>query len=57
MTSGQDRLATLGMDNICHPMLDMMRTETNVAGQALVPVLVVRREGMLDMAVYDAPKA
>ena len=35
------------------PILDMMRTATNVTGQALVPVLVARREGLLDMRVYD----
>jgi hypothetical protein len=34
----------------------MMRNATDVAGQALVPVLVAGREGMLDMAVHDAPK-
>ncbi len=36
------------------PILDMMRTATNVTGQALVPVLVARREGLLDAAVYAA---
>ncbi len=35
------------------PILDMMRTATNVAGQALVPVLVARREGLLDERVYE----
>jgi Na+/H+-dicarboxylate symporter len=34
-------------------ILDMIRTATNVAGQALVPVLVAAREGILDRAVYD----
>lgn len=34
-------------------ILDMMRTLTNVTGQMLVPVLVARREGLLDKAVYD----
>jgi Na+/H+-dicarboxylate symporter len=37
------------------PILDMMRTATNVAGQALVPVLVARRNGLLDQRVYDGP--
>ena len=36
------------------PILDMMRTATNVTGQAVVPVLVARREGMLDQRIYDA---
>ncbi len=35
------------------PILDMMRTATNVAGQALVPVLVSAREGLLDRKAYD----
>jgi len=37
------------------PILDMMRTATNVTGQALVPVLVARREGLLDESVYNGP--
>lgn len=36
------------------PILDMGRTAVNVAGQILVPVIVARREGLLDEAVYDA---
>jgi Na+/H+-dicarboxylate symporter len=35
------------------PILDMMRTATNVAGQALVPVIVAAREGLLDRKAYD----
>ncbi|MEV6120841.1 dicarboxylate/amino acid:cation symporter [Streptomyces sp. SID8352] len=35
------------------PILDMMRTATNVAGQALVPVIVSAREGLLDREAYD----
>ncbi len=35
------------------PILDMMRTATNVAGQALIPVLVSAREGILDRTAYD----
>lgn len=37
------------------PILDMGRTATNVAGQALVPTIVARREGILDQQAYDAP--
>jgi Na+/H+-dicarboxylate symporter len=37
------------------PILDMMRTATNVAGQALVPVIVARREGLLDEEIYNGP--
>ncbi len=36
------------------PILDMGRTAVNVAGQALVPTLVAKQEGILDQAVYDA---
>ena len=35
------------------PILDMARTATNVAGQALVPTLVAKRNGLLDERVYD----
>jgi Na+/H+-dicarboxylate symporter len=35
----------------------MMRTMTNVAGQALVPTIVARREGLLDEATYDGARA
>ncbi|MEU8522682.1 dicarboxylate/amino acid:cation symporter [Streptomyces sp. NPDC048577] len=35
------------------PILDMVRTATNVAGQALIPVLVSAREKILDVDAYD----
>ncbi|OHB30778.1 MAG: sodium:proton antiporter [Phenylobacterium sp. RIFCSPHIGHO2_01_FULL_69_31] len=35
------------------PILDMGRTAVNVAGQALVPTLVAKQQGILDQAVYD----
>ncbi|MCX3061272.1 dicarboxylate/amino acid:cation symporter [Streptomyces beihaiensis] len=35
------------------PILDMMRTATNVAGQSLVPVIVSARERILDRTAYD----
>lgn len=35
------------------PILDMGRTAVNVAGQALVPTIVAKREGLLDQASYD----
>ncbi|ACU40195.1 dicarboxylate/amino acid:cation symporter [Actinosynnema pretiosum subsp. pretiosum] len=37
------------------PILDMMRTATNVAGQIAVPVLVARGEGLIDDEVLNAP--
>ncbi|MEV0201471.1 dicarboxylate/amino acid:cation symporter [Nonomuraea sp. NPDC050691] len=36
------------------PILDMIRTATNVTGQMVVPVLVARSEGRLDEAVFNA---
>ncbi|MBQ1499130.1 MAG: dicarboxylate/amino acid:cation symporter [Sphingomonas sp.] len=36
------------------PILDMGRTATNVAGQMLVPVIVAKREGLLDEARFRA---
>ncbi|GHC76941.1 sodium:proton antiporter [Nocardiopsis terrae] len=38
------------------PILDMGRTATNVAGQALVPAIVAKREGILDPVRYHAPR-
>ncbi len=35
-------------------VLDMMRTMTNVTGQVLVPVIVARETGLLDVERYDA---
>ncbi|WP_327679972.1 dicarboxylate/amino acid:cation symporter [Kitasatospora sp. NBC_00458] len=37
------------------PILDMIRTATNVAGQALVPIVVAAREKTLDLAAYNNP--
>lgn len=48
-------LAGAGLLLAIDPILDMIRTATNVAGQALVPVIVAAREGTLDRAVYDGP--
>lgn len=36
------------------PILDMMRTATNVAGQVLIPVIVSARQGILDREAYAA---
>jgi Na+/H+-dicarboxylate symporter len=38
------------------PILDMGRTAVNVAGQALVPTIVAKREGILHEELYDAPR-
>ncbi|WP_413452787.1 dicarboxylate/amino acid:cation symporter [Georgenia phoenicis] len=39
------------------PILDMGRTATNVAGQALVPTVVAKREGILDVERYNSANA
>lgn len=38
------------------PIIDMGRTAVNVAGQALVPAIVAKREGILDIDLYNAPR-
>ncbi|MFE3198900.1 dicarboxylate/amino acid:cation symporter [Embleya sp. NPDC055664] len=38
------------------PILDMMRTATNVAGQVVVPILVSAREKTLDLEMYNNPR-
>lgn len=38
------------------PIIDMGRTAVNVAGQALVPTIVAKREGILDEDLYNAPR-
>ncbi|MET0274466.1 MAG: dicarboxylate/amino acid:cation symporter [Phenylobacterium sp.] len=35
------------------PILDMGRTAVNVAGQALVPTIVAKRQGILDLELYE----
>jgi Na+/H+-dicarboxylate symporter len=46
-------LAGVGLLLAIDPILDMGRTAVNVAGQALVPTIVARREGILDLARYE----
>ncbi len=36
------------------PILDMGRTAVNVTGQALVPTIVAKRQGILDLALYNS---
>ena len=50
-------LAGVGLLLAVDPILDMGRTAVNVAGQALVPTIVAKREGILDQATYDAPRS
>ncbi|MDN3295577.1 dicarboxylate/amino acid:cation symporter [Streptomyces ficellus] len=50
-------LEGVGLLMAIDPILDMMRTATNVAGQALVPVIVAAREKILDHEAYNAASA
>ncbi|SHN79276.1 Na+/H+-dicarboxylate symporter [Geodermatophilus obscurus] len=45
-------LAGVGLLLAIDPILDMGRTAVNVAGQALVPTIVAKREGILDVDRY-----
>ena len=38
------------------PIVDMGRTAVNVAGQALVPTIVAKREGILDLELYNGER-
>jgi Na+/H+-dicarboxylate symporter len=49
-------LAGVGLLLAIDPILDMGRTAVNVAGQALVPTIVAKREGILDLGRYNAPR-
>jgi Na+/H+-dicarboxylate symporter len=49
-------LAGVGLLLAIDPVLDMGRTAVNVAGQALIPTIVAKREGILDLARYNAPR-
>ncbi|MBB5122805.1 sodium:proton antiporter [Streptomyces eurocidicus] len=50
-------MAGVGLLLAIDPIVDMMRTATNVAGQSVVPILVSAREGILDRKAYDAATA
>ncbi|MEV7420573.1 dicarboxylate/amino acid:cation symporter [Streptomyces sp. NPDC089919] len=50
-------LEGVGLLMAIDPVLDMMRTATNVAGQSLVPVVVAARENILDKAAYASASA
>ncbi|KON74526.1 hypothetical protein M768_00960 [Cellulosimicrobium cellulans F16] len=50
-------LAGVGLLLAIDPILDMGRTAVNVAGQALVPTIVAKREGILDLEQYEAASA
>jgi Na+/H+-dicarboxylate symporter len=50
-------LAGVGLLLAIDPILDMMRTATNVAGQALVPVIVAAREKILDLDAFHSARS
>ncbi len=50
-------LAGVGLLLAIDPILDMGRTAVNVAGQALVPTIVAKREGILDLDRYESASA
>ena len=50
-------LAGVGLLLAVDPILDMGRTAVNVAGQALVPTIVAKREGILDEERFNATSA
>ena len=50
-------LAGVGLLIAVDPIVDMGRTGVNVVGQALVPTLVSKQEGILDQQRYNASRA
>ncbi|MFC7400854.1 dicarboxylate/amino acid:cation symporter [Citricoccus sp. GCM10030269] len=50
-------LAGVGLLLAVDPIVDMGRTGVNVVGQALVPTLVSKQEGLLDEKRYNAPRS
>ncbi|MFD7922913.1 dicarboxylate/amino acid:cation symporter [Streptomyces sp. NPDC059740] len=46
-------LEGVGLLMAIDPILDMMRTATNVAGQSVIPILVAAREKLLDREMFD----
>ncbi|MFC8302237.1 dicarboxylate/amino acid:cation symporter [Specibacter sp. NPDC057265] len=49
-------LAGVGLLLAVDPIVDMGRTALNVAGQALVPTIVAKRQGILNQELYNAPR-
>lgn len=50
-------LEGVGLLMAIDPILDMMRTATNVAGQVVAPLIVAAREGILDRDMYNSATA
>ncbi|NDV03917.1 dicarboxylate/amino acid:cation symporter [Rhodococcus sp. IEGM 248] len=49
-------LAGVGLLLAVEPIVDMGRTAVNVTGQALIPTIVAKREGILDESRYNAER-
>ncbi|GAA1867368.1 dicarboxylate/amino acid:cation symporter [Brevibacterium marinum] len=49
-------LEGVGLLLAIEPIVDMGRTALNVSGQALVPAIVAKRQGILDAARYDSAR-
>ncbi|MFG2098161.1 dicarboxylate/amino acid:cation symporter [Streptomyces sp. NPDC048612] len=50
-------LEGVGLLMAIDPILDMMRTATNVAGQSVIPILVSAREKILDREAYNSARS
>ncbi|MGW3014174.1 dicarboxylate/amino acid:cation symporter [Streptomyces sp. NPDC001219] len=50
-------LEGVGLLMAIDPILDMMRTATNVAGQSVIPILVSAREKILDREAYNGARS
>ncbi|AUI52066.1 dicarboxylate/amino acid:cation symporter [Arthrobacter crystallopoietes] len=49
-------LEGIGLLLAIDPILDMGRTAVNVAGQTVVPTIVSKRQGILDLSLYSAKR-
>ena len=49
-------LEGVGLLLAVEPIVDMGRTAVNVTGQALIPLVVSKREGILETDTFAAPK-
>jgi Na+/H+-dicarboxylate symporter len=49
-------LEGVGLLMAVEPIIDMGRTAVNVAGQALVPTIVAKRLGILNLELYNAER-
>ncbi|MET9325895.1 dicarboxylate/amino acid:cation symporter [Tsukamurella sp. NPDC003166] len=49
-------LAGVGLLLAVEPIVDMGRTALNVTGQALIPTIVAKQEGILDLDAYNAQR-